>query len=1075
MKRLILFALLLLGISAEATDAYLLLSDAQLQVGPYYTNRTIWLQSMSTPTVNSPSVVLGTKIIVTNSATGEYTWTNLFPGLYIVTVTAPPSRDQFAFFFDATNLGTINISDYLVANSTATFPAGTVAWAAAVTDLRYVRSTNVNITFNQVTNALGYTPQPSSGNLTNWSLLDTNILSDRVTTNGVLGIGATNWVAMLNGGSTNQVLKNPSLTNGINFGNAFSSRGASSTDEQFGSSAAASGGQAVALGNGAIASGIQATELGAGGLAQGAASTAIGGAAGALAANSTALGNLATANNASSTAIGVNATTTRNHQVMLGTSSEEVNVPGQLSAAGITNSAQTASTLTAADANQKLTSVVIGTGLSYDTSTRTLSSTTPSFNFQPASANLTNWSTLDTNVLSSKVDTNGVIGIGSTNWVGLLNGGSTNQVLLNSTSTNLINAGNALRSVGSVSTADQFGAGSTASGANSIALGGGIAASANTISIGTSSEAQGARSIAIGDGANVLGFTDAIAIGTVATAQHNGAVVIGNAATSSRANQITLGSGEEVNMPGHIVTQGMTNLSLTASELIATDANKAQQSVTLGNGLGFSGSTLSLSTDSTLTTGSGSLSVVGSALTGLNASSLASGTVPTARLGSGTANSTTVLHGDQTWGSVGSGSVTSVGLTMPAEFSVSGSPVTSSGTLAVTKASQSQNLVFASPSGSSGSPTFRALVVADLPSVSTFAWTPGGNSGTSPNNYVGTTDSTVMKVGANSVVGIQIKGNTQLVSDGTTDIILGNLGTSPNSITAATTGASDNSILGGDGNAIYLNGLTSVGDNSIVGGSGNQIGTSLSTPGSFNTIAGGSANLIDASAGFAFIAGGGQNHASGNYSFAAGRGAKAVNDGAFVWADDQSPTSAFTSIGANSFNVRAFGGVNYQLNTGTFSITSGGTTVTIDANTSIPESFSVASDQTTTSSTLGSTTLSTTLTSSKSYTFEITLFVNDSTAADGVKIAFGGGAVTATTFRCQTMITDTALLTSSQTTALTSTVTAATMTGNAFVKCSGFIKVNAGGTFIPQFAQNSHSTGTLTLYAGSNMRVTPTN
>lgn len=41
--------------------------------------------------------------------------------------------------------------------------------------------------------------------------------------------------------------------------------------------------------------------------------------------------------------------------------------------------------------------------------------------------------------------------------------------------------------------------------------------------------------------------------------------------------------------------------------------------------------------------------VNGSALTALNASNLGSGTVPTARLGSGTANSTTVLYGDQTY------------------------------------------------------------------------------------------------------------------------------------------------------------------------------------------------------------------------------------------------------------------------------------------------------------------------------------------------------------------------------------------------------------------------------------------
>ncbi len=42
----------------------------------------------------------------------------------------------------------------------------------------------------------------------------------------------------------------------------------------------------------------------------------------------------------------------------------------------------------------------------------------------------------------------------------------------------------------------------------------------------------------------------------------------------------------------------------------------------------------------------------GSNLTNLNASNLASGTVGTARLASGTANSTTYLRGDQTWATV---------------------------------------------------------------------------------------------------------------------------------------------------------------------------------------------------------------------------------------------------------------------------------------------------------------------------------------------------------------------------------------------------------------------------------------
>ena len=68
-------------------------------------------------------------------------------------------------------------------------------------------------------------------------------------------------------------------------------------------------------------------------------------------------------------------------------------------------------------------------------------------------------------------------------------------------------------------------------------------------------------------------------------------------------------------------------------------------------------------------------------------------------------------------GGVGSGSVTSVAMTVPTEFSVSGSPITTSGTLAITKATESANTVWAGPAtGVPAQPAFRALVAADLPS-----------------------------------------------------------------------------------------------------------------------------------------------------------------------------------------------------------------------------------------------------------------------------------------------------------------------------------------------------------------------
>jgi hypothetical protein len=65
----------------------------------------------------------------------------------------------------------------------------------------------------------------------------------------------------------------------------------------------------------------------------------------------------------------------------------------------------------------------------------------------------------------------------------------------------------------------------------------------------------------------------------------------------------------------------------------------------------------------------------------------------------------------------GTGTVTSVALVAPASlFSVSGSPVTSSGTLSFTLVSQSANTIFAGPTlGTPSTPTFRSLVLADLP------------------------------------------------------------------------------------------------------------------------------------------------------------------------------------------------------------------------------------------------------------------------------------------------------------------------------------------------------------------------
>jgi hypothetical protein len=88
------------------------------------------------------------------------------------------------------------------------------------------------------------------------------------------------------------------------------------------------------------------------------------------------------------------------------------------------------------------------------------------------------------------------------------------------------------------------------------------------------------------------------------------------------------------------------------------------------------------------------------------------------------------------------GTVTSVGLALPSIFTVSGSPVTSTGTLTGTLASQIANTVFAAPDGASGTPTFRSLGPVDIPNLDTSKLTTGvlpvarggTNSGTALNN-----------------------------------------------------------------------------------------------------------------------------------------------------------------------------------------------------------------------------------------------------------------------------------------------------------------------------------------------------
>ena len=195
----------------------------------------------------------------------------------------------------------------------------------------------------------------------------------------------------------------------------------------------------------------------------------------------------------------------------------------------------------------------------------------------------------------------------------------------------------------------------------------------------------------------------------------------------------------------------------------------------------------------------------------------------------------------------GAGTVSSVALSLPtALFDVTGSPVTTSGTLTATLDNQTANYVFAGPtSGGAATPGFRALVASDLPDMSGSYLPISGGTITSNLTVTGdltvngstlTINSTTLSVNDKNVVLGDVDTPSDTTADGGGISLLGATTKTFNWINATDSWTSSEDIDVASGKVYRVNGTT------VLSGSGLGTGVTSSSLTSVGTLTSGTWN-----------------------------------------------------------------------------------------------------------------------------------------------------------------------------------------------------------------------------------------